>query len=590
MVAPNAPIEDTENGLVQRSPRNQSQSLWSVPLESLITTFLNNRDAIRRFLSLTGGSILYCLSALSIVYGIAQIIGAPLAKSSVLGDILPCVMVLSIYELALLAVLVLIVVWRNVTDDAISLVILVALFLVASGMTLGVVAPSGLDICLTIGVASAALGLVKLYVLRRYISLRIGVLSVLGLAIILAWNFLGSSLMARPIMARTATDELRRSQWLFGWLVLLIGAALVLVEAASREYPRSNDPNGRIPFLHRHSMVWMFALVLLAAVVFHQYGVAYMFAVDYVYGDFIPLIAVMSLLLVEFIRSLGKRYEGLEAVLACLPAGLTVLAVPNKMTAVPSSIGIEAMTYPPVVLGLTGLALLWMGWRHRWNMFRYVAIVYALCVLLTLSRGHELNVKLFGVGLVVTFLILGAVLRSVSLCFAGVIALAVGAGMTDMLARFARAHDLTVAGATLGLGGLAIMVIALAFGRRTPAAFVLIGTLSMIACVFDYLPRSLHWVDLAVLAAIGVLFAALILRTKDIAPPLVLWIPVLPRAYLFVTTMSSWNFVVLSFLLLFLGALTSLFLKRKLLPDDPSPVDRAGGSSDTSADIGEKVS
>ena len=206
-----------------------------MPLGSLINVALNNRETLGRFLSLTGGSVLYCLSALSIVYGITQIIGPPLAKSGVFTDILPCVAVLNAYELALLAVLVLIVVWHNVTDDAISLVILVALFLVASGMTLGVVAPSGLDICLAIGFASVVLGLAKLYVLRRFISLRIGALSVLGLALILAWNFLGPSLMARPLMARTSTDELRRHQWLLGWLVLLAGAALTFAEVAGKE-------------------------------------------------------------------------------------------------------------------------------------------------------------------------------------------------------------------------------------------------------------------------------------------------------------------------------------------------------------------
>ena len=189
------------------SPQSEparKQDLWTMPLGSLINVVLNNREAMGRFLSLTGGSVLYCLSALSIVYGITQIIGPPLAKSGALGDILPCVAVLNVYELALLAVLVLIVVWRNVTDDAISLVILVALFLVGSGMTLGVVAPSGLDICLAIGFASVILGLAKLYVLRRFISLQLGGLSFLGLALILAWNFLGPSLMARPLMARTA--------------------------------------------------------------------------------------------------------------------------------------------------------------------------------------------------------------------------------------------------------------------------------------------------------------------------------------------------------------------------------------------------
>ncbi len=539
-----------------------------MPLESAIGAFLNNRDAVGRFLSLTGGSILYCLSALSIVYGIAQIIGPPLARSGVLRDILPCVAVLNLYELALLAVLVLIVVWRNVTDDAISLVILVALFLVASGMTLGVVAPSGLDICLVIGVASVMLGLGKLLVLRRYIALRIGWLSAAGLALILAWNFLGSSLMARPMMARTATDELRRSQWLFSWLVVTIGAILVFVEAATREYIQPKDRTVRPPFLHTHTMAWVFVLVLLAAAGFHQYGVAYMFAIDYVYGDFIPLVAVMSLLLLELIRSLGKRHEGLQVMLACAPLGLTVFAVSSKMTTIPASIGIEAVAYPPVILGLTGLALLWTGFRRRCSWLRFLAIAYALGVLLTLSRDHDFNLRLFGVGLIVVLLTFGVILRNVHLCFAGVVAATIGLGTTTAWAEFAKAHNLTVAGATLGIGGLGIMAVALAFGRRTPAAYVLLGTLAAVVCAFDCLPKTLHWVDLAVLLVIGALFAALLWRTRNVAPALVLWIPVFPRACLLVTGMSSWNFVILSFLLLLLGALMSLFLKQKLLPED----------------------
>ena len=123
------------------------------------------------------------------------------------------------------------------------------------------------------------------------------------------------------------------------------------------------------------------------------------------------------------------------------------------------------------------------------------------------------------------------------------------------------------------MAGLGIIVIALAFGPRTPSAYVLIGTLSTVLCIFDYLPRSLRWADLAALVVIIILFAALLTRTKDIAPALVLWAPVFPRAYLFATRMSSWSFVALSFLLLFLGAVVSLFLKRRLHPDGSTPTD-----------------
>jgi hypothetical protein len=532
-----------------------------VPLGGLRSAVLNNRDAIRRFLSLTGGSILYCLSALSIVYGITQIIGPPLAKSGVLADILPCVGVLNVYELALLAVLVLIVVWRNVTDDAISLVILVGLFLVASGMTLGIVAPSGLNVCLAIGFASVALGLAKLYVLRRYIALRIGALSAIGLALVLAWNFLGPSLMARPIMARTATDELRRSEWLLGWVALLIGAAIAFVDAVRKEYPGRGHSGTRPPFLHTHSMALVFVLVLLTAAGAGQYGIAYMFAVDYLPGDFYPLAGVMTLLAIEFMRGLGKWCEPLAVAIACMPLILVTSAVPSKMTVAPPGISIELISYPPVLFGLTGVALVWMSIRHRWRWSYYMAIAYALGVLLTLGRDHQLNLPLFGAGLITVLLVFGIVRRSPSLCFLAILVLATGLETMDTFAGFAEAHHLSTLGAAAGVVGLGGIAIALAFGRRTPAVLVFIGTIAAIICVFDYLPKSLQWVDLAVFAAIGTVFAGLLLRIKDVAPALILWIPIFPRAYLFATRMSSWNFVVLSFLLLFLGAVVSLFLK-----------------------------
>ena len=154
-------------------------SIWSQPVHQLVIKFvrttarpLSSTNALKNFLSLTGGSVLYCLSALSIIYGIVQIIGPPLAKSNVFSETLPSVLALNAYELALLGVLVLIVMWKNVTDDAISLVVLIALFLIATGMTLSTVVTSGPQACLYIGLACTILGIGKLYVMRRCILFR----------------------------------------------------------------------------------------------------------------------------------------------------------------------------------------------------------------------------------------------------------------------------------------------------------------------------------------------------------------------------------------------------------------------------------
>ena len=111
--------------VIEVKPIEEKRPFWNQSLGKLVLSAWENRSSFGSFLSLTGGSFLYCLSALSIIYGITKIIGPPLAKSNILADIFPCVIVLNVYEIALLAVLVLIVAWKNVTDDAISLVILV---------------------------------------------------------------------------------------------------------------------------------------------------------------------------------------------------------------------------------------------------------------------------------------------------------------------------------------------------------------------------------------------------------------------------------------------------------------------------------
>jgi len=535
----------------------------------LFNSLLDNQDAVRDFLSLTGGSILYCLSALSIVYGITQIIGPPLANSDVLRDILPCVFVLNGYELALLGVLLLIVMWRHVTDDAISLVILVAIFLIGSGMTLGVVAPSGLDICLLLGIACVLLGLVKVYALKRFISLQFGIWAILGMIPILAWNFLASALMARPLLARAATDEIRRTQWLVSWLVLLLGTVLILIEATRRTYPTPGRKDRHTPFLYRPPMAMIFFLVLIVAAGLHQYGTAYMFAVDYGLSDFIPLIAVGALLFLELLRSFEKPLGGVEAVVTSIPLALTLMAVVGKSTVAAPASSPEMLWSPPVMLGLTGLTVLWLSYHHRWPSLFFVALAYALGVLLVLGKPHELNWQLGGVGLIVVLAAFAIMKRNIELCFVTVLAIAVGLGITDAFEKFVRAHHMTPFGAAAAVSGLGTMVICLTFGRRTHRLITLFGAAALITAVFSCLPKPLHWTDLVLLGVTAVLSVALWFRTREFLASLLLWAPLTPKGYRFATEMSAWSFVLLSFLLLFGGACVSLFCKRRPQPAGP---------------------
>jgi hypothetical protein len=549
-------------------------SFLSRPIGSLMAGFLDNPASIKSFFRLTGGSVLYCLSGFSILYGIAQIVTPVLAKSNAFSDALPCIVTLNIYELALLAVLVTIVVWKNVTDDAISLVVLVALFLITSGIVLGTGAYHAPDICLYIGLACAGLGVGKLYAMRRFIRFQIGRLSLLGMTLILLWNFLTSSVMAGCFASSPATGAAYRNHWLVAWLVLLGGGGLIVAEAAMNKLSETKASNSRKPLLHRPSMVWIFALVVLAAAGAHQDGIAYMYRVQNAFGDYIPLIGIGSLLVPELMRSLERRFGYAEIVVCCLPLACTFYAVLEKSIIAPAGLTLELLWYPPVMLGLIGAAILSLSVRHRWYGLVYVVIAYGLACLLTVGfspdKPHELNWHLCGGGLVAVLLALGLIHRNAFLCFGGVFVLAGGLGNTDVFARFAEAHELTTFGAAAGVAGLGTIVVCLAFGPKVPRVIKLLGASSLMAFIFDYAGVSLAWKDLAVAAGTVVVCTALWLRTGDIAAVVIVCTPMAPKAYMLARKMSSWSFVVLSFLLLFLGAAVSLFCKRKILPEEAS--------------------
>jgi len=136
-------------------------------------------------------------------------------------------------------------------------------------------------------------------------------------------------------------------------------------------------------------------------------------------------------------------------------------------------------------------------------------------------------------------------------------------GLTDAFVQFAEAHGLTAVGATGGVAGLGTMVICLGFGRKVPRVVTVIGAISLVGFVFDYLPALLGWKDAAMALGVIVLCAGLWVRTRDIAGILILCIPVVRKLYILLREMSYWGFVVLSFFLLFLGGIVSLFCKRR---------------------------
>lgn len=341
------------------------------------TDDLAGPSAWRQFLDFTGGSILYCLSALSIIYGIARLLGPLLTRTDALAEALPCIGALGVYELALLGVLVTIVVWRGVKDDAISLVVLVALFLVGTSVALTTVVNSGPDNALYIGLGCAGLGIAKLYTMRRFVRLDIGVFSFVGASVILVSTFLVGPSFAKSL-AGLEMGEITRHQWLLGWLGILVGGALTVADTRSRQ-PGDDD---RLPFLNGTSMRLIFLSILLVAVGVHQYVVAYIFDIRFIIADYLPLIAVVSLLALRLCHNLREQPGHLEPIVACIPLIACGYAVVARSVAPCTAFWIDLLWHPAVLLGITGSCAVWLHARRHGYVSWLIAVPYVLGVVL----------------------------------------------------------------------------------------------------------------------------------------------------------------------------------------------------------------
>jgi hypothetical protein len=387
------------------------------------------------------------------------------------------------------------------------------------------------------------------------------------MTLILLWNFLASSAMAGFFAGTPEFGETHRGLWLGLSLVLLAGGGLVVVDAAMGKVVGASAGGGQGPLLERRVMVWIFGLIVFLGAAVHQEGIAYMYRVQRAFGDYIPIISVGSLLVLELGRSLGKRlrYEG--AVICCVPLVCTIFAALAGAIIAGPQVGLELLWYPPVILGLTGLAVLLVGIRHGWRELVYVVLLYILGLLLMVGyspeKPYDLNWHLCGGGLVMMLLILGVIHKNVFLCFGAVIALAGDIASTDWFVGFAVGHDLTIVGGFAGMAGLGAMGLCLALGRKAPRAITLAGASLLMVCVFDYLGASLRWEDIPVAAGTVVVCGALWLRTRDIAGIPILFMPLARKVYILLRVMSYWGFVVLGFCLLFLGGAVSLFCKHR---------------------------
>jgi hypothetical protein len=544
---------------IKPPPKTASQTKFKFPDYTLDT------KGMKEFFDFTGGSIFYCLSAVFVAYGIVNVMGPMLSGEEALKKALPCIFTLHAYELALLGVLIFIV-SRKVVDDAISVIVLIALFLVGTSMSLGSVADKGITASAWLGLLGIALVLVKLGAMRRFVRIPFGIIAIVGVIVIVACNYLGPVMLARSI-AILSPESSRRELWWLIWLVMLAGAGLVIAEAM-REKPRQSDEASRTPFLQTSAMAGLFSFIVIAASGTHMYAMSYANGLQRVLGDYVPVIAAGTLLVFEILRLSGKQFGFMEAVVSCTPLAATMLAIEERSVISGSELGLGLLGYPPVVIALSGIAI--VGWilyhRHFKVLAVSIGILYGLGVILTFGfspeHPYDLNVRSCLVTAIGILLVYGLTKRNQYLCIAAIVILCIGLSYSKAFEELLKSYQLTKIGGLAGVSGLGFAGLYIIFGSRLNKFTGFIGAICLMGFLFDYIPSDFHWRYAIALAGAVLLVIILWHRAKDILFISILWMPLFIKTYIAARQFAYWRAVVVGFLLLGAGAAASVLKLR----------------------------
>jgi hypothetical protein len=224
------------------------------------------------------------------------------------------------------------------------------------------------------------------------------------------------------------------------------------------------------------------------------------------------------------------------------------------------------------LLGLTGLAVLGFWFRTKCPLLLAVCIGYLLGVILTFGfspvRPLDLHWYLAGNLLVSMLLISGFLAGDIKRCLQGLILGTIGFATTKSFLHLVQAWHMSDPGVVLGFAGLGTLAISLAFGAKAPRILPVIGSIGVAIFALDAEPGALS-VDLLIAVALLSIGAVLWWRMRDWMAAAILLVPFVPKLWLLLTRMAAWRYVVLSFVLLFVGAWLSVLKKRKSAPPVP---------------------
>ena len=325
------------------------------------------------------GSVFFLLSGALILMGLTKVLVPIFDVDGQLEQKMLCVGAINFYEIMLLVVL-LFLVWRRVLDDAVALVLLLGIFIVASTVTLNVVAANLPQTVLFLGAAGGILFGVKLYLMLSRVLGPMSKITILALAMLMLCNLFLPGIMGHK-QHHGGTNMQMHIFWFMGWHGILLGLTL-LTYAMSVDVLNLRKRHPGIPILERHKFTWLFVALIAIATVGHQWAMQWAFFLKGNLADLLMVVPLVWWCVLRCTKYPTRKGDGEDAIAILAPGALIVVAILAHWHIEVVDTFWGWIARPHFILLVTGIAMTALTRRCPKNFITGIAMLYAIAVVL----------------------------------------------------------------------------------------------------------------------------------------------------------------------------------------------------------------
>lgn len=363
-----------------------------------------------RFFQMNMANVLFGVSVLCILYGIALLIGPILGSGRAIGDFLMAYGALTAYECVLFGAVLVLFCWKAIIDDTVSLVALSPVLISACAVALVTLSVTNVTVTLLLGGMMVVLFGSQVAALWRWVHVRQWGWMLPSVGILLAGMFLFPSLVAEGLKADRGLAWMQMMVTHMAWVPAFVTLVFMIVSvwrlpkedtfegmALNGIKRRTSNCNSgcdlgkaagvsvgeaRYCFLHSRGMPFVYAGVLLLGYVTCVVAMGYTFSMSIRAKDVLPLILLMSVLCHEHLNRFSFKSWGMRLGGVAIGVGFAFIAeLVFRQKLFQFTWSLNTFWYPSLMYGLMAVYFCVTAIMTRDWLRAGVAVVYVTMLL-----------------------------------------------------------------------------------------------------------------------------------------------------------------------------------------------------------------